>query len=127
MPMNNPFHTPAFSMAALTVAINLLPNRYGRLEALNLFPIKPVRQRQLIVEERNGVLNLLPTLPPGSPGTVGRRGKRTDSRPACTPAPPLPRTRRRAGHASLRARREPDRPRLPPRPCRAVCDNAAVQ
>jgi hypothetical protein len=77
MPMNNPFHTPAFSMAALTAAINLLPNRYGRLEALNLFPIKPVRQRQIIVEERNGVLNLLPTLPPGSPGTVGRRGKRT--------------------------------------------------
>ena len=77
MPMNNPFHTPAFSMAALTAAINLLPNRYGRLEALNLFPVKPVRQRQIIVEERNGVLNLLPTLPPGSPGTVGRRGKRT--------------------------------------------------
>jgi hypothetical protein len=39
-------------MAALTAAINILPNRYGRLEALNLFPAKPVRQRQIIVEER---------------------------------------------------------------------------
>jgi hypothetical protein len=77
MPMNNPFHTPAFSMAALTAAINILPNRYGRMEALNIFPARPVRLRQIIVEEQNGVLNLLPALPPGSPGTVGRRGKRT--------------------------------------------------
>lgn len=74
--MNNPFNTPAFSMAALTSAINVIPNRYGRLESLDLFPAKPVRTRQVIVEEQNGVLNLLPTLPPGAPGTVGARGKR---------------------------------------------------
>jgi len=74
--MNNPFNTPSFSMAALTSAINIIPNRYGRLESLNLFPVKPVRTRQIIVEEQNGVLNLLPTLPPGAPGTVGARGKR---------------------------------------------------
>ena len=74
--MNNPFSNPAFSMTALTAAINILPNRYGRLEELNLMPAKPVRQRQIVVEEMNGVLNLLPTLPPGSPGTVGVRGKR---------------------------------------------------
>jgi len=36
--MNNPFHNPAFSMAALSAAINIIPNRYGRMEALNLFP-----------------------------------------------------------------------------------------
>jgi hypothetical protein len=30
--MNNPFNTPSFSMAALTSAINIMPNRYGRLE-----------------------------------------------------------------------------------------------
>jgi len=74
--MQNPFANPAFSMAALTAAINIIPNRYGRMEALNLFPAKPVRTRQVIVEEQNGVLNLLPTLPPGAPGTVGTRGKR---------------------------------------------------
>ncbi len=74
--MNNPFHTPAFSMAALTSAINIIPNRFGRIEALGLFPDKPVRTRQILVEEQNGVLNLLPSMPPGSPGTVGRRGKR---------------------------------------------------
>lgn len=74
--MNNPFLNPGFSMASLTAAINLIPNRYGRLEALNLFPVKPVRTRQIIVEEYAGRLNLLPTKPPGSPGTVGERGKR---------------------------------------------------
>ncbi|PIQ13889.1 MAG: major capsid protein E [Hydrogenophilales bacterium CG_4_9_14_3_um_filter_59_35] len=74
--MQNPFSSPAFTMANLTAAINLLPNRYGRLESLNLFPAKPVRFRQILIEERNGVLNLLPTLPVGSPGTVGVRDKR---------------------------------------------------
>ena len=74
--MQNVFANPAFSMANLTAAINHVPNRYGRLEALNLFPAKPTRFRQILIEERNGVLNLLPTLPVGSPGTVGVRGKR---------------------------------------------------
>ncbi|MGO1069582.1 major capsid protein [Lysobacter sp. CA199] len=76
MPMNNPFHNPAFSVSSLTAAINLLPNTYGRLGELNLFPIKPVRTRQVSIEMRNGVLNLLPTLPVGAPGTVGTRGSR---------------------------------------------------
>ena len=50
--MQNPFQNPGFSMASLTAAINLLPNRYGRLEALNLFPAKPVRTRSVVVEEQ---------------------------------------------------------------------------
>lgn len=74
--MQNPFENPGFSMASLTAAINLIPNRYGRLESLNLFPVRPVRTRQIIVEEYAGRLNLLPTRAPGSPGTVGERGKR---------------------------------------------------
>ena len=28
--MNNPFSNPAFSMTALTAAINILPNQIGR-------------------------------------------------------------------------------------------------
>lgn len=76
MSMNNPFHNPAFSVSALTAAINILPNQYGRLDELKLFPEKPVRTRQVTIEEKNGVLSLLPTQPVGSPGTVGQRGKR---------------------------------------------------
>jgi len=74
--MLNPFENPGFSMASLSAAINLLPNRYGRLEELNLFSPKPVRFRSVAVEEKSGVLTLLPTMPVGAPGTVGVRGKR---------------------------------------------------
>ena len=74
--MNNVFENPAFSMSALTAAINILPNNYGLMESMGLFPPKPVRFRSVAVEEKNGILTLLPTMPVGSPGTVGKRGKR---------------------------------------------------
>jgi hypothetical protein len=74
--MQNPFNNPAFSTASLTAAINIIPNRYGRLEQLGLFTPRPIVGRHAIVEEMHGVLNLLPTLPPGAPGTVGTQGKR---------------------------------------------------
>lgn len=74
--MNNVFENPAFSMSSLTAAINILPNNYGLMESMGLFPPKPVRFRSVAVEEKNGVLTLLPTMPVGSPGTVGVRGKR---------------------------------------------------
>lgn len=72
----NPFTGSAFSTMALTSAINILPNRYGRLEQLNLMPGRPTRVRNISVEERDGVLSLLPTAAVGSPGTVGTQGKR---------------------------------------------------
>lgn len=74
--MQNPFDNPGFSMASLTAAINLLPNRYGRLEQLGLFPARPVRTRQIVVEERNGALSLLPTQTLGGPATLNVRDKR---------------------------------------------------
>lgn len=76
MPINNPFDDPAFSMAELTAAINILPNNYGLIGQMGLFRAQPVRTRQISIEENNGVLNLLPTKTPGSPGTVGKNGKR---------------------------------------------------
>ena len=74
--ITNPFESDAFSMTSLTESINILPNNYGRLEAMNLFPQKSVRTRNIAVEEMNGVLNLLPTQIPGGNATVGTRGKR---------------------------------------------------
>jgi hypothetical protein len=74
--MLNPFSTDAFDMAALTAAINKIPNTYGRLEQLNLMTPQGVRTRTIIVEEMSGVLNLLPTQPVGAPGTQGTTGKR---------------------------------------------------
>ena len=75
--MLNPFTADAFNMVSLTKAINILPNNYGRIREMGLFTGRGVRTRSIIVEEMNGVLNLLPTLPPGSPGTVGSHAKRT--------------------------------------------------
>lgn len=73
----NPFETnDAFSMTSLTQSINILPNRYGRVGQLGLFTDKGVRTRSVIVEEQNGILNLLPTLPVGAPGTQNKMGKR---------------------------------------------------
>jgi hypothetical protein len=63
-------------MVSLTRSINILPNRYGRLQELNLMPGKGVRTRQIIVEEQNGVLTLLQTLPVGSPGQANKSDKR---------------------------------------------------
>lgn len=78
MPINNPFESSnAFNMASLTDAINILPNNYGRIREMNLMPTKGVRTRTIMIEEKNGVLNLLQTQPVGSPGQQNKMGKRT--------------------------------------------------
>lgn len=77
MPVINPFlDNDAFNMISLTKAINILSNNYGRLRELNLFPGRGVTTRTIMVEEQNGVLNLLATKPVGSPGQQGKQGKR---------------------------------------------------
>jgi hypothetical protein len=77
MPSMNPFAAnPAFSMASLTAAINVLPNQYGRVNQLNLMPARGVTTRTIMCEEKNGVLTLLPTRPVGAPASVGTQGKR---------------------------------------------------
>ena len=72
----NPFDTDAFNMVSLSNSINILPNKYGRVGQLGVFPDKGVRTRSIIIEEANGVLNLLPTLPVGAPGPQNKMGKR---------------------------------------------------
>lgn len=75
--MQNLANNPAFNLAALSASINILPNMYGRLNALNLFPVRGVKGRTIYVEEQNGVLNLLQTQPVGAPGMANKKGKRT--------------------------------------------------
>jgi hypothetical protein len=72
----NPFETDAFNMVSLTHAINILPNNYGRLRELDIFPDKGITTRVAMVEEMNGVLNLLSTMPVGAPEQINRMGKR---------------------------------------------------
>lgn len=74
--MQNPFDNPAFNMASLTRAMDLVPIQYGRIGQLNLFPEDGVPTRSVIVEERDGVLTILPTRPPGADPSLGQVGKR---------------------------------------------------
>jgi hypothetical protein len=73
----NPFTGTGFDLITLTNAINKLPNRYGRLEQLGLFPIKGVATRQVAVESKEGVLTLVPTAPWGGTAAQNKSGKRT--------------------------------------------------
>lgn len=73
----NPFDQDnMFDMASLGAAIEILPNMYGRVNQLGLFVDEGLTTRTVIVEEDNGVLNLLPFLPTGAPGTQNKTGKR---------------------------------------------------
>ncbi len=75
--MLNPFSdNDAFNMVALTAAVNKVPTNFGRLAQLNLMPGEGVRTRTILIEELNGVLNLLPTMPVGAPATLGTQAKR---------------------------------------------------
>lgn len=70
------FNSSAFSTVELTDAINVVPNSFGRLQQLNVFPGQGVRVRTIAVERKNGVLNLIPTAQVGGPAAKGAVGKR---------------------------------------------------
>ncbi len=73
----NPFDAGGFSLAEMTRAINILPNIYTRLGQLGLFRFEGITQRTVVIEAREGVLSLLPSVPLGAPATVGTREGRT--------------------------------------------------
>ena len=88
MAMLNPFTTDAFNLISMTAAINRLPNNYGRLKEMGLFKDKGVPQRTVLIERKDGVLNLLNRLPVGSPGQKNTHGTR-DVRSLVIPHFPL--------------------------------------
>lgn len=73
----NPFDAGGYSLAEMTQAINILPNLYTRLGQISLFRFEGVTQRSVIIEQREGVLSLLPSVPLGAPATVGTREQRS--------------------------------------------------
>jgi len=72
----NPFDAGGYSLADMTQAINILPNLYTRLGQMGLFRFEGVTLRSVIIEQAEGVLNLLPTVPLGGPATVANRDNR---------------------------------------------------
>ncbi|GJD73353.1 major capsid protein [Methylobacterium goesingense] len=69
------FNQDAFAASALTGNISMVPNAYGRINALGLFTPEPIPTTTVTVFIENGVLNLLPTRPRGGPATLGTRGR----------------------------------------------------
>jgi len=74
--MINPFEQDAFNMVSLCASIDILPNMYGRINQLGIFTDDSITTRTAVVEENNGVLNLLKTMPVGAPGQQNKVGKR---------------------------------------------------
>lgn len=73
----NPFDAGGYTLAEMTTAINILPNVYTRLGEMGLYRFEGVTQRSVIIEQAEGVLNLLPTVPLGGPATVANRDLRS--------------------------------------------------
>jgi hypothetical protein len=67
---------PAFNVASLTGAINLLPNNYGRIVRSGMFPVKGIETRTVMIEESQGILSILKSRPLGAPSTAARNAKR---------------------------------------------------
>ncbi len=82
------FNGNAFNITSLTDAINNLPHKPARLGELDLFTAKGVTSRSIIIEEKDGVLQLLVSKPYGAPADVNRKQDRR-GRPFIIPHFPL--------------------------------------
>lgn len=63
--MTNPFTGTGFDMAAMTAAVNKLPNLYNR--TLSIFKPSGITTTTLLVEQRNGTLNIVRSRVRGAP------------------------------------------------------------
>lgn len=74
MPMTNPFTADVFSMAAMIYAVNKFPNLYDR--TLSIFRPSGITTTTLLVEQRNGTLDIVRTRPRGAPADKVQSDKR---------------------------------------------------
>jgi hypothetical protein len=65
-----------FTIAELSVAINRFPVQWGRIGEMGMFAPRPLRTRQVVIEERSGSLTLLPTHEWGGEGTAADKTTR---------------------------------------------------
>ena len=66
----------AFGVMAMTDSINLVPNQYGRVGELNIFPHKPVRAPYVALEHKQGTITLIPQQERGGPPAQHQPGTR---------------------------------------------------
>lgn len=70
------FKGDAFNVVELTTAMNLLPFKPSQLGAMGLFSSQGVTTNYVVIEERDGVLQLIPTQARGTPASVSRKRDR---------------------------------------------------
>ncbi len=70
------FKGNAFNVTSLTDAINNIPHKPARVGEMGLFSNKGVTQRSVIIEDRDGVLQLLVSQPYGAPANVSKKRAR---------------------------------------------------
>jgi len=66
----------AFNASTLTKAINVLPNMYGLVNGMDLFPVESVSTTSITIEYNQGTLQLLQTGERGAVGTALTNEKR---------------------------------------------------
>jgi hypothetical protein len=71
------FRGDAFSASQLTESINLVPNQFGRINELRIFPEKGVTTTTVTIEFMNNELNLLPFRQRGEAASQGVSGRRS--------------------------------------------------
>ena len=76
MPMVNPFAGSGFDLVALTAAINKAPYKPGRIAELGWFESSGVANTSIIIDEQDGILNMVPTTKRGAPATTHGTGSR---------------------------------------------------
>ena len=78
--MSNPildvFNGDAFSTVELTKAINVIPNKYGLVNKLNIFKDRGVSNTAIAIERKENTLSVLGATERGAPGTENLRAKR---------------------------------------------------
>lgn len=83
------FNNDAFSVNALTAAINLLPYKPRRIGAMKLFEVKNPRTHTVIIERKDNRLAILESKPRNSGETNKRAPTRRDMVPIMIPYIPL--------------------------------------
>lgn len=76
MAIPNVFTGSGFTQMELTTSVNKLPGIKSRIGELGLFSPKSIHTTVALLEENQGILQLVPATPRGSPPTVSGRGTR---------------------------------------------------
>ena len=87
MPIADVFQSNIFTTKSLTDAINRLPFKPSRIGQMGLFESRGVSTTSVVIEERDGQLQLLPTKQRGAPSSLGTAPKRR-ARPFLIPHVP---------------------------------------